>query len=122
MSLVEMGTRKRGSDTPAGLVLSCHERIRSFLTLAARVAAGDAPASEIAEAVARLHRYFMVALPLHVADEEQSIEPRLLAHAPALAEPIARMRTEHQAAQRLVDELTPAWARGAELDATAGAV
>src|SRR6476620_7125025 len=122
MSLVEMGTRKRGPDTPAGLVLSCHERIRAFLTLAARVAAGDAPAPELAEATARLHRYFTVALPLHVADEEQSIEPRLLAHAPALAGPIARMREEHAAAQQILDGLTPVWARATDLAATAAAV
>src|SRR4051812_19767490 len=122
MSLVALGTRKRGPDTPAGLVLACHERMRAFLTLAARVAAGDAPGPDIAEAASRLHRYFTVSLPLHVADEEQSIEPRLLAHVPALAAPIARMHDEHASTQRLLDALTPVWARAADLASTATGV
>jgi hypothetical protein len=112
MSLVGIGReRKNVDDTPAGRVLDCHARIRSFVQVAGSLAqAADVPAAEVADAAGRVHRYFTVALPLHVADEEQSIDPRVAQHAPGLREALAAMHREHLAADVLLAELVPAWA------------
>jgi iron-sulfur cluster repair protein YtfE (RIC family) len=110
MSLVRLGEKPAGRATPASLILECHQRIRWFAGLAVRLASEDAPDAELAEAAGRVHRYFTVALPLHVADEEQSVMPRLLAYAPATAEALANMEREHQAHQERLVRLIPAWA------------
>ncbi len=79
------------------LLLECHARIRHFVTLA-QVAATrtDAPAEQIAEACASVLRYFTQALPLHVADEEESIVPRLKGQSAELDRALARMERQHR--------------------------
>jgi hypothetical protein len=83
---------------PVDLLLGCHARIRSFLTLAARLAGpagAAAPVAEIADTAARIHRYFAEALPLHAQDEEESLAPRLRGLDPELDAAIAAMIAEH---------------------------
>lgn len=77
LSSIGKKPRQEASELVA-LLLECHERIRRFISLA-RVAGerADLPPSELADACARVERYFGQALPLHVADEEESILPRL---------------------------------------------
>jgi iron-sulfur cluster repair protein YtfE (RIC family) len=92
---------KIGSSSPAAdvvdLLMECHERIRSFIALAGRLARADQPSDdEVREAAARVTRYFSEALPLHVADEEQSIVPRLSGRAPELDASLQRMQREHR--------------------------
>jgi hemerythrin-like domain-containing protein len=78
------------------LLLECHQRIRSFLALARRIAeARDADASEIGEAATRVRRYFSEALPLHARDEEDSILPRLQGRDAAVDAALAAMTREH---------------------------
>lgn len=78
------------------LLLECHERIRSFLALARRVAqAGPADRDAVPEAAARVHRYFTQALPLHARDEEDSILPRLRGLDPVVDQELATMAREH---------------------------
>jgi hemerythrin HHE cation binding domain-containing protein len=97
--------------TPAGLILECHGRIRTFSELAARLAgATGLPRADLLETSERLHRYFTIALPFHVADEEESIEPRLLAREPALAALLADLRRQHTAIDGVLAELIAAWA------------
>jgi hypothetical protein len=91
---------------PAGLLLDCHGRIRHFARLARRLAAFPAAPAEVSEAAAAVHRYFTVALPLHVEDEERSVAPRLRGVIP---EPVAAMAREHVAIERTLATLTPAW-------------
>ena len=72
-----------GPDDPVDLLLACHMRIRHFGQLASALpGAQEAGAADVIDAAQRLHRYFTVALPLHVADEDESVRPRLDAHAP----------------------------------------
>jgi iron-sulfur cluster repair protein YtfE (RIC family) len=79
------------------LLLECHARIRQFCALARTVAdAGDAPAAEIGEAALRVHRYFDEALPLHAADEEESILPRLRGREPEVDRELDAMVAEHR--------------------------
>lgn len=93
--LVNIGRRAH----PEGLVdllLACHGRIRSFGALALAVGRRtDASPDECREASERCRRYFGEALPLHVADEEESLLPRLRGVDPALDEALRTMATEH---------------------------
>ncbi len=78
------------------LLLECHDRIRSFLALARRVAeAGPAERDAIPEAATRVHRYFTQALPLHARDEEDSILPRLRGRDPEVDRALEDMAREH---------------------------
>jgi len=92
---VQLGVRP----PPAGaleLLLECHQRIRAFIALARRLAAArDLPAGEVAEAAGGVRRYFAEALPLHAADEEETMAPRLLGRDPALDGALSVMRREH---------------------------
>ena len=90
-------------------LLDCHERIRRF-TLLARKLGQPAPVDEVAEAAAATLRYFTVALPLHAADEESSIAPRLAEGAtPELAELLGKMSAEHGPIHQVVADLVPLW-------------
>lgn len=81
-----------------GLLLDCHERIRGFLALARRIAdAGAAERDDVADAAARVRRYFAEALPLHARDEEESILPRLRGQDPAVDAELDAMLREHGA-------------------------
>jgi hypothetical protein len=119
VSLVRLGQVRPASDEPEALLRDCHERIRRFAALAVRLAADEADATQLCQVAAAVHRYFTVALPLHVEDEERSIAPRLAA-SPALA----TVRDEHRAHETLLARLIPAWealtrdprARAATLD------
>lgn len=78
------------------LLLECHDRIRSFLAMARRLAeARGATPEEIAGAAGRVHRYFTQALPLHAEDEERSILPRLRGRDPEVDRELATMAREH---------------------------
>ncbi|HEY7954570.1 MAG TPA: hemerythrin domain-containing protein [Polyangia bacterium] len=105
--------QKRGGDDLTSSLLDCHERIRRFSKLAVRLAQAEAgdPAEQIAEAAAGVRRYFTVALPLHSADEERSIEPRLVVVRPELGETFAKMAREHRQLEALIEELEPSWRR-----------
>jgi iron-sulfur cluster repair protein YtfE (RIC family) len=86
------------------LLLECHERIRAFLALAHRIAeVGPSAPGSVAEAAARVRRYFTEALPLHAQDEEASILPRLRgldARVDAELEAMAREHREHERPMR----------------------
>lgn len=93
---IQLGRGRSGEpETLLSLLGACHERIRSFIALGVRVAEpGHAPAQR-ADACARVARYFAVALPLHVRDEEDSLLPRLRGRAPALDAALAALAHEH---------------------------
>jgi iron-sulfur cluster repair protein YtfE (RIC family) len=94
--LLSIGKRAAASEDLVTLLLECHGRIRSFLEIARRAADADqAPAAEIAEACARVSRYFTEAFPLHVRDEEESVVPRLRGQSVEVDAALERMRREH---------------------------
>jgi iron-sulfur cluster repair protein YtfE (RIC family) len=99
----------------ADLLLACHERIRRFAALAERIGAepprdDDAARAEIADAATSVRRYFTVALPLHVADEDRSLLPRLRAvHAHDVEDALAAMAEQHVAIEELIVDLSPVW-------------
>ncbi len=102
-----IGKRPRArNEGLVGLLLECHERIRRFATLAIRLAnAEEASASEVRDAAGAVRRYFAEALPLHVADEEESVLPRLRGIDPSVDQALEEMRAEHSEHAGLVAEL-----------------
>lgn len=118
--MIELRTRTEGNDL-LELLLSCHERIRRFSATALRMLeTPDATDADIADAAARVHRYFTVAFPLHVIDEDESIRPRLeRAGDDAITSALLQMSAEHVSADALLAELSPEWATIAERPAHA---
>ena len=104
---VILGHRRRSGDVVDAL-LECHDRIRTFTALALAAGERDAPAAEIIDACARVERYFTEALPLHVADEESSLAPRLRGCSPDIDGALATMHAQHGEHDRAVRELLEA--------------
>src|SRR5689334_19419821 len=116
MSPIQISERSAANlpDHPGGvidLLLDCHGRIRHFLTLAERLADAppSTPPSDLSETAAAVRRYFTVALPLHVADEDRSISPRLRARAPAVAALLDELEVEHAAIEGAIAVAAPLW-------------
>lgn len=104
--MIEIGSRPGAPQDAVDLLLDCHARIRSFARLAARIAEqSGASDREVAESAARVRRYFALALPLHVADEEESVLPRLAGRDPALDAALSRMEAEHEGHEEDVGRL-----------------
>jgi len=92
---------KRGPRVASGdlllLLLECHGRIRSFVALADAIAnRHEAPAAQVIQACASVERYFTEALPLHVADEEQSLAPRLRGRSCEIDRALIAMERQHR--------------------------
>lgn len=105
------GTKRAREEDAGALLVDCHARIRRFTALAGRLTDEQASDPERAEAAIAVHRYFTVALPLHVDDEEESVVPRLRASAAAeLSFALAEMARQHRALEAILDELVPMWA------------
>jgi iron-sulfur cluster repair protein YtfE (RIC family) len=93
--LIKIGDTKESSDI-VDLLLECHERILAFSGLACRLATADAPSEdEVRDAAARIVRYFSQSLPLHVADEEESVVPRLSGRNQDIDSALRTMHEEH---------------------------
>jgi hemerythrin-like domain-containing protein len=99
------------NETPLSMLFSCHERIRHFCGVAVALAeTPDPPPEQVKDAVQAIVRYFTVALPLHEADENQSIDPRMQSVAPAeLAEASDTMVSHHVGINTLLQQLIPIW-------------
>ena len=93
------------------MLVTCHARLRHFSELALALATRrDLETAQIVDASHRLLRYFKVALPLHEADEEQSLMPALAAIAtPAQREAIDQMCDQHGLLHDVLAELFPKW-------------
>lgn len=94
------------------MLLGCHQRIRHFTKVALRIAQTfSAPSDERATAAQSVLRYYTEALPLHEADENESLHPRLRRVLPegALAEANDAMVQQHSEIDALVARLIPAW-------------
>jgi hemerythrin-like domain-containing protein len=83
----------------------CHARIRYFASLALRLAEGEACPVDAREAAARIRRYFTEAYPLHVADEHDSILPRLRTRVPDCEPLLTRLENEHRCLDTKLPEL-----------------
>jgi len=111
--LQRIGGRDAGDRSDNRVVrglLECHERIRRFTGYAARL--GEEAAFEddqVRDAAQAVVRYFSVALPLHSADEDESIAPRLAGAPDEVQVALASMTAQHVDIHRVIDELLPLW-------------
>jgi hemerythrin-like domain-containing protein len=107
--LTTLGKRSQEQPTMRDMLVDCHARIRRFCALAKRLAEGGRP-EHIRDAAAQLRRYFGLALPLHIRDEDESIRPRLerLGDHTVMAA-LDAMTHEHDAADIAVAELLEQW-------------
>jgi iron-sulfur cluster repair protein YtfE (RIC family) len=94
------------SPGPIETLLDCHMRVRHFMQLSHTLAdAHGVPQKEIAQAAEDIFCYFSRNLPLHHADESESLYPRLqtaLRQDSLVREAADAMVEQHQA----IDELT----------------
>jgi len=97
------------SSSPLEMLLGCHARIRHFMQLSRTLAeAVLVSPGEVAEAAAAVYRYFSQALPLHEADENDTLFPRIQSALPPGAlvrEAAETMVEQHLAIDELVAEL-----------------
>ena len=91
------------------LLTGCHDRIRHFTGVAVKLAhAQSAAPDEIERAAAAVHRYYTVSLPLHEADEEETLRPRLDAVGDAMVRhALIAMSDQHMAIDDLLERLLP---------------
>lgn len=93
---IQIGRPKPTGDVVDAL-LECHERIRRFSATACRLAeAVDPEPAEVAAAAEGVRRYFVEALPRHVADEDESILPRLKGRNDEVDRELDEMAREHR--------------------------
>jgi hemerythrin-like domain-containing protein len=94
------------------MLLACHQRIRNFTGIALRLAGvGGVGPEEISIAAEAVHRYYTVALPLHEADENDSVYPRLRKALSAGndARALELMVEQHGPIDETVARLVPLW-------------
>lgn len=107
--LTVLGTQpsRSAEEDPVGLLLECHTRIRTFISLARKVAMqADVPVEQLHEAAARVRRYFTQAYPLHVLDEDTTLEPLLMACGDEpVKQALHTLHAQHRALDPLVDAL-----------------
>jgi hemerythrin-like domain-containing protein len=102
-------TSAKAENGAVELLVGCHQRIRHFTGVAVQLAhAQGATEDEIRSAAEAVYRYYSVSLPLHEADEEDSLRPRLdkilddrVHHA------LAAMHDQHMAIDDLLERLLP---------------
>ncbi len=93
--LTSIGKRPTATGLVAAL-LDCHERIRRFTGLSRRLAdTTGAPEADVRELAGRIHFYFTRGLPEHVADEEETLLPRLRGRSPEVDQALATMHAQH---------------------------
>jgi iron-sulfur cluster repair protein YtfE (RIC family) len=111
MRLVDIHSAERESresSSPVELLLACHTRIRHFVQMGRTLAGAKAVSiEEVRETAETLLRYFQQALPLHEADENESLFPRLLTlpDGNLVREAGEAMVEQHRAIHELVEEL-----------------
>jgi hemerythrin-like domain-containing protein len=109
--LVQLNGHTRPNEDAVALLADCHERIRRFSAMALKLAVStNEDPAVLQDAAARVHRYFTVALPLHVEDEELTVLPRLQPKgSEAVVSALRKMHDEHERIEALLTELVPVW-------------
>lgn len=92
--LISIGKKQTGEGL-LELLAACHARIRHFAKLAHEIALHELSPDETTARCREVQRYFAEALPLHVADEEESLLPRLRGRRAPVDEALAAMHAQH---------------------------
>jgi iron-sulfur cluster repair protein YtfE (RIC family) len=117
--LLKIG-KKNDSPNLDDRLVDCHARIRHFLSTARKLAERPgAPDDQLREAASGVQRYFTEALPRHVADEDESITPKLRGRDADVDAALARMHEEHERHEPIFARLVELCAAIAESPARA---
>lgn len=102
-------TQKTVSEDVRELLIGCHQRILHFTGIAVKLAhAQGASPEEVSSAADAVFRYYSISLPLHEADEEISLRPRLAAVADEkVKHALLAMHDQHMAIDDLLERLLP---------------
>lgn len=102
-------TQKSTSEDVRELLIGCHQRIRHFTGVAVKLAhAQGASPDEVHSAADAVFRYYSVSLPLHEADEEDGLRPRLSAVPDdKVKHALLAMHDQHMAIDDLLERLLP---------------
>lgn len=118
------GKLDSGFNDPIGMLTDCHRRIERFLDILCNIgehARDRRLMQEETSAVQASLKYFREGGVRHIADEEESLFPRLRSAAAAQAQhAIEHLEGEHREADQLhatVDRLYTDWIRAGELNA-----
>jgi iron-sulfur cluster repair protein YtfE (RIC family) len=109
LNQISAAPKAKAENTAVELLIGCHQRIRHFTAVATKLAHAQAATDdEIRSTAESVYRYYSVSLPLHEADEEDSLRPRLdkvpddrVHHA------LAAMHDQHMAIDDLLERLLP---------------
>ena len=103
------GSPNRPPEDALELLTACHVRIRHFATAAVRLAHAQAASpEEVRQSANGVYRYLSVSLPLHEADEEDTLRPHLDAVADdRVRHALIAMHDQHQAIDELIERLLP---------------
>ena len=109
LNQISPAPKTRAETGAVELLVGCHQRIRHFTSVATKLAHAQGTAhEEISSTAESVYRYYSVSLPLHEADEEDSLRPRLdklpddrIRHA------LAAMHDQHMAIDDLLERLLP---------------
>lgn len=109
LNQISPARKSTAENTAVELLVGCHHRIKHFTSVATKLAHAQAAThDEIRSAADSVYRYYSVSLPLHEADEEDSLRPRLdklpderVHHA------LAAMHDQHMAIDDLLERLLP---------------
>ncbi len=109
LNQISPAPKSKAENDAVDLLVGCHQRIRHFTGVAVKLAhAQGATEDEVSAAAEAVYRYYSVSLPLHEADEEDSLRPRLdkipderVHHA------LAAMHDQHMAIDDLLERLLP---------------
>jgi hemerythrin-like domain-containing protein len=93
---------------PPALLLACHDRIRRYVAGLERLAAlPDLRDPRVPSAAEQARRYFTEAFPLHAADEDLSLAPRLRVVVPECVALLDAIEDEHAAIDACLATLVP---------------
>lgn len=122
---VQIGAKPdSGFDDPIGMLMDCHRRIESSLSILCVVvgrAQGRSLTIEERDAVKAALQYFCIGGQRHTADEEESLFPRLRTSDADSLKEISRLECDHREANELhgsVERLYSTWIASDELTAT----
>jgi iron-sulfur cluster repair protein YtfE (RIC family) len=109
LNQISLTSTQPKSEDAVDLLIGCHQRIRHFTGVAIKLAhAQGATPDEVVQAASGVHRYYTVSLPLHEADEEDTLRPRLNALPDQkLHHAVLAMTDQHQAIDDLLERLLP---------------
>jgi iron-sulfur cluster repair protein YtfE (RIC family) len=106
-TLIDSSCRKLRKDGAlVEILLDCHADTRRHIDLAVGIGERvDIGGADIANAAARVERYFAEVFPLHIEDEEASILPLLRGRSSRIDSALVRMQEQHDVYDGMIERI-----------------